>query len=144
MAPLEGKDLLDALMKLAEFKRAVREGRRQFEWKFTATAFVALAGLSAFPEKAPFCAVFVTVILIWVIHTHWVYWNSSRAERDRDEMYNYKGHVEKLLPIEMRYHDPNNVSKMLPFFQRTAALFQIFTGYGIGCFSLAVRYFLPH
>ena len=133
------KDQFDALMKLAEFKRAVREGRRQIEWRFTATAYVALAGLSVL--NIPWRVVAIAVVLIWVLHTHWVYWNMSSTERDRAEMYHYKDLAEKLLPAEMRYCDPKRVSGPLSFFQQPACLFQVAASYGLGCFAMAVRYF---
>lgn len=135
------KDQFDALIKLAEFKRAVREGRRLIEWKFTATAFVALVGLSIVPDKVPLCVVVVAVILIWVLHTHWVYWNMSSTERDRAEMYHYKDSAETFLPVEMRYRDPKRATGPLSFCQQPACLFQVLTSYGLGCFSIAVRYF---
>lgn len=53
------KEQFDALIALANFKSVVREARRQIEWRFTATAFVALAGLSVLPDKLPLWAVIV-------------------------------------------------------------------------------------
>jgi hypothetical protein len=135
------KDQFDALIKLAEFKRAVREGRRQIEWKFTATAFVALAGLSVVPDKAPLSVVIVAVILICILHTHWVYWNMSRTESDRAEMYHYKDLAESLLPTELQYRDAKRVLGPLSFLQQAPCIFQVLTGYGLGCFAIAVRYF---
>jgi hypothetical protein len=133
------KDQFDALIKLAEFKRAVREGRRQIEWKFTATAYVALAGLSVL--NIPWCVVAIAVVLIWALHTLWVYWNMSSNERDRTEMYHYKDSAEKFLPAEIRYSDPKRVSGPRALFQQPACRFQIITSYGLGCFAIAVRYF---
>jgi hypothetical protein len=133
------KEQFDALIKLAEFRRGVRDGRRQIEWKFTATAFAALAGLSVVPDKAPLYVVIVAVISICILHTLWVYWNMSRTNSDRAEMYHYKDKAEKFLPTKLRYCDPEGrvpgPLSFLPF------IFQVLTGWGLGFFVIAVRYF---
>ena len=138
MASLD-KDQFDALMKLAEFKRAVREGRRQFEWRFTATAFLALAGLSIFPQRASVWVIAAAAVLICVVHTRWVAWNSESAERDRVEMYNYKDAAEKMLPPELQYFDPKRRRDPLSFLEQRGVRFQIFSAYGIAVFSIIVR-----
>jgi hypothetical protein len=131
------KDRFDALMKLAEFKRAVRDGRRQFEWKFSASAFVALVGLSAFPKDAPPIIIVLAVAAILMLHIYWVYWNQSRSEPERVEMYRYKDAAEKMLLGSTQYKD----NKQMPFYKQLACWFQIITACALGCFSIAVRIF---
>jgi heme O synthase-like polyprenyltransferase len=130
------KDRFDALMKLAEFKRAIRDSRRQFEWRFTATAFIALAGLTVTPQRAPVYVIAIAVIAIWIIHTYWVFWNSSRNEQDAREMHKYSECAEQLLPAEMRQEHKRGVPPW-------GAYFQIGTAFLVGFFTLAVRYFSP-
>jgi cbb3-type cytochrome oxidase subunit 3 len=129
------RDRFDALLKLAEFKRTVREGRRQFEWRFTATAFVALAGLSVFPEKANAWGITAVILVLCALHTFWIFWNQSRAEQERVEMYNYKDEAEAMLFGKSRYQP----SVRLPFYKQPACRFQVGTAYLIALFSIAVR-----
>ena len=129
------KDRFDALMKLAEFKRAVRDGRRQFEWRFTATTFVALAALSVFPERATAGPVMAGILVICLVHTLWIYWNQKRSEEDRVEMNNYKDEAEEMLLEKSRYQK----ATAKPFYKQPACWFEIGTAYLVALFSIAVR-----
>lgn len=134
------KDQFDALMKLAEFKRAIRDQRRQFGWKFTATALVAPADLAMFPKDINNCVAIPAVVLVCVVHTLWVYCNMLSNERDRSDMYYYKNLAEKLLSKEMAIKDIKRRPKgPLYLFQQPTCLFPILTAYGVGCFSIVVR-----
>ena len=128
------KDRFDAYMKLAEFRRAIREGRRQFEFKMTATVYFALAGLSLYPKNIPiWLVVGVAVPIILVGHTLWVFWNFDRNESDRVQMYRNKGAAEELLTGQSRE------LRRLEFRKAWGSLFQIIGSYAIGIFTLAAR-----
>jgi len=71
---MEDKDRIDADIKLAELTHAIREGRRHYEFKMKATAYV--AALSVYPTKSQ---AFVTR----AIHTGWIYRNLSAEEVER-------------------------------------------------------------
>jgi hypothetical protein len=131
------KEQFDALMKLAEFRRTVREGRRQIEWKLTVTAFVALAGLSIAPIR--WWIVLLAAIVVCVLHTKWVLWNMSRNESDRPEMYFYKDLAEKLLPSD--HYDLTRTKAPRSLSQQPAAWLQIGTAYGLGIYSIVARLF---
>lgn len=132
------KDQFDALIRLAEFKRAVREGRRQFEWKFTAMALLALAGLSVAP--ANFWVTVAGALGLCVFHTWWVILNNHRNERDRVDMYHYKDKAEELLPEKLRCDNSDWVKGPISLCKQQLGIIQIVTVYAVGCFAIAVRY----
>ena len=131
---LEGKDRFDAYMKLAEFRRAIREGRRQFEFRMTATVFVALAGLSLYSKNIPKWLVVGAVLFILVSHTGWVWWNFVRNEDDRVDMYRNKDAADELLTGKSR--EP---PQRLKFRKAGGSLFQILGSVAIGIFTLVAR-----
>ena len=77
------KDRYDALMRLADFRREVREGRRQFEWKVSFIVWAALAGIAAYPRPIPFWLVLISLMLITFAHVLWVKWNWLRNDEER-------------------------------------------------------------
>ncbi|MFO1099034.1 MAG: hypothetical protein U1E81_12425 [Xanthobacteraceae bacterium] len=109
MTDLSEKEQVDSLIKLADVRRSIREGRRQIEWKFTQLAFLALAGLAF--VKVPSYGVAIAAMVLFMIHTWWVLWNMKRNESDRVKMLHYLDQADKLLPPESQYF---NGSKQPP------------------------------
>jgi hypothetical protein len=132
---MDDKDRIDALIKLAEFKRAVREGRRQYEFQMSATAYVALAALSVYPVKVPIWIVLIAALTACAIHTLWVYRNFLSNEEGRVQMYQHADEAEKILTGHERkpYH--------LRFYQAFPSLLQLAPSYALTLFAVLVRLF---
>jgi hypothetical protein len=130
------KDQFDAQMRLAEFKKSIRDGRRQFEWKFTGTTLAALAALSVFPATATLWMVILAIVVLCPLHTGWIIWNQNRSEEDRVEMNSYKDAAERMLLGKARHHK----NDAMPFYKQLACMFEILTVYLVAVFSILVRW----
>jgi hypothetical protein len=129
------KDRFDAHMQLADFARAIREARRQYEFKMSAIAYAALAALSVYPPKVPVYVILIAVITIWTIHTLWVYRNFRSAEDGRVRMYKHTAAAENMLT------GASESPQRMRFFQAWPSILQLPTSYALGIFAVLAHLF---
>jgi hypothetical protein len=101
---MDDKERFDALMQLANFRREIREARRNIEWRVTLTTWAALgaASLSTIPRDVPQCYILIGALLVLIFHILWIAHHFRVHEEERLLMYYYKDRAEYLLlPAEI-------------------------------------------
>jgi hypothetical protein len=93
---MEDKDRFDALMKLAEFRRQVRQSRRETEWRVTMAAW-GLVVVSAVSLKSNPVLYSAFASLMCLMHFLWVRWNFRTSERDIRIAFEYVDAASKIL-----------------------------------------------
>lgn len=92
------KDRFDALMKLAEFKREVREKRRAIEWKGSAGVWVLTAGAITYLKGHSPLLLLLMLGVVVVLHSWlWLRTNYMRSQRDADRMYYFMDHAARIV-----------------------------------------------
>jgi hypothetical protein len=80
----------DALMKLAEFTSAIREKRRELEWKVSLGVWTVTAAALVYLKGCPVVWLLILLALLIAAHTWlWVRTNYNSSERDAGIMYFY-------------------------------------------------------
>jgi hypothetical protein len=101
------KERFEALVSLADFRRKVREERRQLEWKLSLALWVAMgAGMLAFRDHPlSNCALGVGLIFVIGLHAIWVNANYTRNERDAGKMYDHLDQAQAMFPLHGKHKD---------------------------------------
>jgi hypothetical protein len=101
------KERFDALLGLADFRRKVREERRQLEWKLSLALWIAMgAGMIAFRDH-PISrwALGISLIVVILLHGVWVHSNYMRNERDAQRMYDHLEQAQAMFPLRREHKD---------------------------------------
>ncbi len=103
----------DMLIKLANFRSARRNDRRQLEWRFSVAVWAVLGGLILKGFSLP-CWPLPVIVLIFVVivlaHGFWIGLNWVRSERDMRKAFFYMDRLHKQVigewpPTEPRFLD---------------------------------------
>jgi hypothetical protein len=102
------QERFDSLMKLADFRRQVREERRQLEWKLSLALWAAMAARDECIPRPTVSNCALGIGLVLVVGAHIAFWVEAsylRNERDAKQMYDHLDPAQRMLPLRRKHGD---------------------------------------